>query len=158
MDAVAVFGKKDDYRYFLTDVFYETSPAAGIIIPPVPISFYGFGGGLYRRMQQTYNPEIDSDFGKSLSGIGYIPDKKVGMGFMTSTKFGMAGVPSAFSAKVGFEIQFNDHGGLNFVQLRGDATFMDSPDKWGIWPTTLMGPYKSWKRPEGPLNWLPKAT
>lgn len=131
LDAVAVFGKKDDYRYFLTDVFYETPPSSGIIIAPVPISFYGFGGGLYRRMQQSYNPNINSDFGKSLSGINYIPDKSVGMGFMTSTKFGMAGVPSTFSAKVGFEIQFNSSGGLNFVQLRGDATFMDSPDKWG---------------------------
>lgn len=128
---MSVFGKKDNYRYFLTDVYFETSPAAGIILAPTPISFYGFGGGLYRKMQQSYAPEIQSDFGKSLSGINYIPDQSVGMGFMTSTKFGMAGVPAAFNAKVGFEIQFNDHGGLNFVQLRGDAAFMDSPDKWG---------------------------
>lgn len=157
LDAVAVFGKKDDYRYFLTDVFYETSPAAGIIIPPVPISFYGFGGGLYRRMQQTYNPELDSDFGKSLSGIGYIPDKKVGMGFMTSTKFGMAGVPSAFSAKVGFEIQFNDHGGLNFVQLRGDATFMDSPDKWGDLADNINGAVQKLEKTGGAIELAAKS-
>jgi len=126
LDAVAVFGKKDDYRYFLTDVFFETAPGGGIILAPTPISFYGFGGGLYRKMQQSYSSEIQSDFGKSLSGINYIPDKTVGMGFMTSTKFGMAGVPSAFNAKVGFEIQFNSDGGLNFVQLRGDVAFMNS--------------------------------
>ncbi|MGQ1945723.1 hypothetical protein ACT3CD_01310 [Geofilum sp. OHC36d9] len=130
-DAVAVFGKKDDYRYFLTDVFYETSPASGLILAPTPISFYGFGGGLYRKMQQSSGLGAHSDFGKSLSGINYVPDKSVGMGFMTSTKFGLAGVSAAFNSKVSFEIQFNDDGGLNFVQLRGDAAFMDDPAKWG---------------------------
>ncbi len=130
-DAVAVFGKKDTYRYFLTDVFYETAPSSGIILVPTPISFYGFGGGLYRRMQQSSSPNTQTEFGKSLSGINYIPDKTVGMGFMTSTKFGLAAPASAFSAKVGFEIQFNDNGGLNFVQLRGDASFMDDYKKWG---------------------------
>lgn len=129
-DAVAVFGKKDDFRYFLTDVFFETSPASGITIPPA-LSFYGFGGGLYRRMQQSAEGQSDTDFGKSLSGINYVPDKSVGMGFMTATKFGFVGSSALFNAKVGFEMQFNRHGGLNFIQLRGDAAFMNSPDAWG---------------------------
>jgi len=47
LSAVAIFGKKNDYRYFLTDVYFETSPASGITIPPA-LSFYGFGGGIYR--------------------------------------------------------------------------------------------------------------
>jgi hypothetical protein len=130
LDAVAVFGKKEDYRYFLTDVFLEMSPSSGIIVPPA-LSFYGFGGGFYRSMQQSYNPDIDTEFGKSLSGINYVPDKTVGMGFMAATKFGLIGSSSAFNAKVGFEMQFNQHGGLNFIQLRGDAAFMDNPGKWG---------------------------
>ncbi len=129
-DAIAVFGKKDDYRYFLTDVFYETSPYSGITVPPA-LSFYGFGGGLYKRMQQTAEKSSASEFGESLSGIHYVPDKSVGMGFMTATKFGLVGASSAFNAKVGFEMQFNRHGGLNFIQLRGDASFMSNPDKWG---------------------------
>jgi len=129
LDAVAVFGKKDDYRYFLTDVFLELSPQAGIIVPPV-LSFYGFGGGFYRRMQQSYDPNIDSDFGKALSGINYIPDREVGMGLMAATKLGLVGASSTFNAKVSFEMQFNRHGGLNFVQFRGDAAIIDSPAKW----------------------------
>jgi hypothetical protein len=156
-NAVAVFGKKDDYRYFLTDVFYETSPSSGIIIAPTPISFYGFGGGLYRKMQQSYSPNIQSEFGKSLSGINYIPDKTVGMGFMTSTKFGMAGVPSTFSAKVGFEIQFNDDGGLNFVQLRGDATFMDNPAKWGKLADNINGALKKLEETGGQIKLSAKS-
>lgn len=130
LDAIAVFGKKDDYRYFLTDVFLELSPQSGIIVPPV-LSFYGFGGGFYRRMHQSYNPNIDSEFGKSLSGINYIPDYEVGMGLMAATKFGLVGASNTFNAKVAFEMQFNRHGGLNFIQFRGDAAIMDSPDKWG---------------------------
>ncbi|MDR0681614.1 MAG: hypothetical protein LBG15_07195, partial [Dysgonamonadaceae bacterium] len=118
-DAVGVFGKKDAYRYFLTDVFFETTPITGIPIPPV-LSFYGFGGGLYRRMQQaskmpTQNIDAESlEFGKSLSGISYLPDEKVGLGVMANTQFALASSASAFNAKAGFEIQFNNSGGLNF--------------------------------------------
>lgn len=130
LDAVAVFGKKDDYRYFLTDVYLELSPTAGLTIPPA-LSFYGFGGGIYRKMQQSSDPKINSDFGKALSGVGYVPDKTVGMGFMATTKFGLIGAPAAFNAKVGFEMQFNDYGGLNFIQLRGDAAIMSVPSKFG---------------------------
>ncbi|MFT3738453.1 MAG: hypothetical protein QM786_06820 [Breznakibacter sp.] len=129
-DAVGVFGKKENYRYFLTDVFFEVPPTSGLIIPPA-LSFYGVGGGIYRRMQQASSASGDSDFGKSLSGINYVPDKTVGMGFMASTKFSLAAASTAFNAKVGFEMQFNDHGGLNFIQFRGDASIMDDPVKWG---------------------------
>ncbi len=129
-DAVAVFGRVNSYRYFLTDVYFETSPTSGIIVPPA-LSFYGFGGGIYRRMQQSTKVTTSEDFGKALSGINYIPDKTVGMGFMATTRFGLIGSSSAFNAKVSFEMQFNDHGGLNFIQLRGDASFMSNPNKWG---------------------------
>lgn len=151
-DAVGVFGKKDDYRYFLTDVFYETSPERGIVLAPVPISFYGFGGGLYRKMQQTSSLASSSNFGKSLSGINYKPDRSVGMGFMTSTKFGMLAVPSAFNAKVSFEIQFNQDGGMNFVQLRGDAAFMDSPAKWGKMSESIKSAVGKLESAGGELN------
>jgi len=135
-DAIGVFGKKDDYRYFLTDVFLELPPSTGVMIPPV-LNFYGFGGGLYRRMQQASKmPQeatigADLDFGKSLSGISYLPEKKVGLGVMAATKFAFSASSTIFNAKVGFEMQFNDRGGLNFVQLRGDAAMVDSPEKWG---------------------------
>ena len=122
IDAVGLFGRKDDYRYFLTDVLYEMQPATGIQVPPA-LSFYGFGGGLYSRMQQNLNGTNDS-FGESLTGISYIPDNKVGMGFMARTKFSFIGSPSLFDADVTFEMQFNRNWGVNFVQLRGEATML----------------------------------
>ncbi|GAB6012993.1 hypothetical protein [Viscerimonas tarda] len=135
-DAIGVFGEKDNNKYFLTDAFFELAPPAGILVPPV-LNFYGFGGGLYRHMQQSSkNPAsltetADLDFGKSLSGISYLPDENVGMGFMANTKFAMVASSSLFNAKVGLEMQFNKSGGLNFAQFRGDASFMDNVSKWG---------------------------
>ncbi|MDR3184541.1 MAG: hypothetical protein LBT49_03950 [Prevotellaceae bacterium] len=134
-EAVGVFGKKDDYRYFLTDVFFDRTPSAGLYVPPV-FSFYGFGGGLYTRMQQISKTsqsvsDADAEFGKSLSGITYVPDKNVGLGVMASAKFALQAASSAANARVGFEMQFNNHGGLNFVQFRGDLSMMSPPDKWG---------------------------
>ena len=138
-DAVGIFGKKDDFKYFLTDVFYETNPISGITVPPV-LTFYGFGGGLYQRMQQAGKSTnalvssaniADLNFGQSLSGINYVPDKNVGFGLMATAKFALLSSATAFNAKVGFEMQFNDRGGLNFVQLRGDGAFMESPESWG---------------------------
>ncbi|MDR0505616.1 MAG: hypothetical protein LBH32_02200 [Dysgonamonadaceae bacterium] len=153
-DAVGVFGKKDDYRYFLADVFYETQSASGgIPIPPV-LSLTGFGGGLYQRMQQTGKSSDatssissdESDFGQSLSGINYVPDKNVGMGLMATAKFALNASEKAFNAKVGLEMQFNNNGGLNFVQLRGDGAFMDLPGKWGSLANNLKTKSEGWNR------------
>ncbi len=124
IEAVGVFGHKDDYRYFLTDVFYETQPASGIKVAPA-LSFYGFGGGLYRHMQQAMK-NSQSEFGKSLTGICYTPDNKVGMGFLARTKFSFIGSPTLFDADVTFEMQFNNNWGVNFVQLRGNATMLSA--------------------------------
>ncbi|MDR1527834.1 MAG: hypothetical protein LBS46_09255 [Dysgonamonadaceae bacterium] len=131
-DAIGVFGKKEDYRYFLADVLYETTPTAGIPIPPA-LSIYGFGGGLYRRMQQDgkSQPGSGSEFGQSLSGIRYLPDKKVGLGVMANALLATIPGSDAFNATLSFEMQFNSSGGLNFAQLRGSASFMDVTNKLG---------------------------
>lgn len=121
VDAVGVFGKKDDYRYFLTDAFLETKPASGIKVSF--LNFYGVGGGLYWKMQQSHG-STNSDFGKSLSGIKYVPDDNVGIGLMARTKFGFSGNEKMMDADVGLEIQLNKNWGVNFVQFRGDATFI----------------------------------
>ncbi len=130
IDAVGVFGRKDGYKYFLTDVFHETQPAAGIPLPPA-LSFYGFGGGLYHHMQQGLSA-INSEFGKSLTGISYTPDKNVGMGFLARTKFGFIGSSSLFDADVNFEMQFNNNWGVNFIQLRGEATMLSASQQSSI--------------------------
>lgn len=122
LDAVAVFGKKDNYRYFLTDAFLEFDSKSGILLPPA-LNFYGIGGGLYRHMQQSVSG-TSSEFGKTLTGLNYIPDNKVGMGFMARTKFNLMKNSALFDADVSLELQFNKDWGVNFVQLRGEATMI----------------------------------
>ena len=150
LEAIAVFGKVDGYRYFLADAFLELPPISGIPVPPA-LSFYGFGGGMYKHMQQSYTTDIDTEFGKSLSGIHYVPDRRVGMGFMAATRFCLLGAPSTFNANVSFEMQFNQHGGLNFIQLRGDAAFMNKP-KWGKLANSINDKVKKIEKSGGKLK------
>ncbi len=130
IDAVGVFGKKDDYRYFMTDLMYDGGPSKAIGVIG-PLSFYALGGGIYNHMQQSNQVLSDNDFGKSLSGMTYLPDNKVGMGFMASTKFATTGLSSLFNGQLTFEMQFNSHGGINFIQFRGDAALLNSTQKLG---------------------------
>ena len=156
LDAVAVFGKKNGYRYFLTDVFYESSPSTGIPVPPA-LTFYGFGGGMYRHMQQVNSTDVKTDFGRSLSGINYVPDSSVSMGFMASTKFGFTASPALFNANVGFEMQFNNSGGLNFVQLRGDAALMNGPEMFGSLADNINGAVQKLEETKGKIKLSAKS-
>lgn len=127
LDAVGVFGKVEGYRYFMTDAMYHVSPTNGLYIPPV-LNFYGVGGGLYRHMQQSVSGTA-TEFGKSLTGINYTPDKNVGMGFMARTHFNLLKNSSLFDADVSFEMQFNNNWGVNFIQLRGDAKMISTQEQ-----------------------------
>lgn len=143
LDAVAVFGRKDGERYFMTDAFLEVEPKSGVKLPPA-LSFYGVGGGLYRHMNQDV-PDSGSDFGRSLSGINYVPDLNVGMGFMARTKFCLANSPDLMNADVGLEMQFNNSWGVNFVQFRGDVTMITPVNNEGM--QTSLNKLKSLKDP-----------
>jgi hypothetical protein len=154
LEAIGVFGKVNNYRYFLTDVFLTLEPSAGIVVGP--LSFYGFGGGMYRHMQQS-TLGVESDFGKALSGINYVPDKKVSMGFMAATKFGLVGTESAFNANVSFEMQFNEHNGLNFMQLRGDGAFMTAPGALGNMADQINEKVKTMEKTSGKLKLTAKS-
>ncbi|MEM9928295.1 MAG: fibronectin type III domain-containing protein, partial [Bacteroidota bacterium] len=48
---VALFGKKDDYRYFFADAMVSFNP--GINLGPSGMAIYGFGGGVSYHMQRV---------------------------------------------------------------------------------------------------------
>lgn len=123
LKAAGTFGKVSSNRYFMTDALFETKPTPGSGIIVGPVAFTGFGGGIYYHMTQTTN-SVSNEYGKALSGINYIPDDKVGLGFLASAKFGLSASPDMFNAQVGFEMQFNSTWGVNFVSLTGDARFV----------------------------------
>ena len=122
IDAVGVFGKKDDFRYFMADALYTDNSYTGITISALNI--YGLGGGLYHHMRQN-DGDNTSSFGKSLSGVNYVPDRKIGFGFTSTAKLCLMKSPRLFDADVNFEMQFTTDWGVKFVQLRGDAAMFN---------------------------------
>lgn len=121
-DAVTVFGKKDNLKYFLVDLYGEKE--SGLFMIPPCITVQGLGGGLYHHMNQTAE---NNEFGKALSGICYVPDSKVGFGFLASARF-FVGQKNAVNALTSFDIQFNRNWGLNYFQINGDVAFMNQPE------------------------------
>ena len=112
VDAVASFGKVNNYNYFLVDAF------TSVKIPMSFITIYGLGGGAYHHMrQQNSKDKVTTELGQTLTGINYVPDKNVGMGFMARTKLGITNAEELLDASANFEIQFNKNWGVNYVRF-----------------------------------------
>ncbi|GFD75217.1 hypothetical protein KUL113_46370 [Tenacibaculum sp. KUL113] len=133
--ATAWFGKTD-VRYWYVDAYADlsslkTKPMIG------PVEINGFGGGAYYHMKKTSNPpklvyqgELDHKGNpvpvktpKPPSGMDYAPDANSGLGFRAMLGFALAN-EGAFNGKVGFEMAFNTHGGLNRIFFFGEAHIM----------------------------------
>ncbi|CAM1364538.1 conserved hypothetical protein [Tenacibaculum litoreum] len=133
--ATAWFGKTD-VRYWYVDAYADlsslkTKPMIG------PVEINGFGGGAYYHMKKTSNPpklvyqgELDDKGNpvpvktpKPPSGMDYAPDANSGLGFRAMLGFALAN-EGAFNGKVGFEMAFNTHGGLNRIFFFGEAHIM----------------------------------
>ncbi len=121
LDAVALFGSINGYRYWFADAM-ATIPGG---VATGPVSFYGFGGGAYYHMRQGSIPATPlTGIGKSLSGINYIPDKTTNLGLKASVKFGLAAKKEAFNGDVEFGIGFTRSGGIGQLSLVGNGYFM----------------------------------
>jgi hypothetical protein len=84
VQALALFGKTKETRYFMVDAFVCV-PEPGIACGPFIMN--GFGGGLYYKMRQTIPTEnLGSEFGKGLSDIIYIPDPSKSIGIKAALK------------------------------------------------------------------------
>ncbi len=129
--ATAWFGKTD-FRYWYVDAYADLS---GMAQPPTigVVEVNGFGGGAYYRMSKKVNPPMQIYNGKPLStpgapsGVDYIPDGDAGLGFRAMIGFAL-GNEKAFNGKVGFEMAFNNHGGLNRVLFFGEAHIIKALD------------------------------
>lgn len=125
INATGLFGKVGGNKYFFADLMMENGGTL-FLIPPA-FNVYGIGGGVYRHMQQTSEM---LPAGKTPSGIYYKPDVSVGFGFTAALKFGIYN-KNFCDAKTMLEIQFNNNWGLNFVQFKGDAVFLNGNEKFG---------------------------
>ncbi len=121
VDASAWFGKKD-FRYWFVDAYADLSQS---ITPAYigPAKVNGFGGGAYYKMSKKpgeYSAMIPS-------GQSYIPNANNGLGFRALIGFALAN-EKAFNGKVGFEMDFNNHFGLNRVMFFGEGHIVKALD------------------------------
>ncbi|OCB74417.1 hypothetical protein [Flavobacterium crassostreae] len=121
VSASAWFGKTD-FRYWYVDAYVDLSNSpVKVYIGPAIVN--GFGGGAYYKMTKKpgeYSAAIPS-------GLSYIPDINSGLGFRALIGFALAN-EKAFNGKVGFEMAFNTHGGLNRVLFFGEGHIVKALD------------------------------
>ena len=108
IDAKAIFGRKE-FRYWAVDG--NASGLSVIVFPGFCVT--GFGGGLSYHMMRTTSPNA-----RFSSGIGYEPDKSVGLGLLASINYA---VPQkvTVTGDAGFTILFNSGGGINRMGIFG---------------------------------------
>nr|WP_288931382.1 hypothetical protein [uncultured Allomuricauda sp.] len=121
VDASAWFGKKD-FRYWFVDAYADLSNTpTKVYIGPAIVN--GFGGGAYYRMSKkpgAYSSLVPS-------GQSYIPNANNALGFRALIGFALAN-EKAFNGKVGFEMDFNNHYGLNRVMFFGEGHIVKALD------------------------------
>ena len=124
ISANALFGKKDDFRYFYADALYVNKTTPFVTIAGVA-GLYGFGGGLYRHMKPVMNDEPLGDdtpeAGRSLTK--YVPDKDVALGVKAKAIYATT-VTSMCNGYVGLDVAFNNSFGLYSLGLEGTSRFM----------------------------------
>jgi len=121
VDASAWFGKTE-FRYWFVDTYVDLSNSmTPAYIGPAKVN--GIGGGAYYKMSKKpgeYSAMIPS-------GQSYIPNANNGLGFRALLGFALAN-EKAFNGKVGFEMDFNTHYGLNRVMFFGEGHIVKALD------------------------------
>ncbi|MDH5367490.1 MAG: hypothetical protein OEW67_10915, partial [Cyclobacteriaceae bacterium] len=76
LKATAIFGTVNDNRYWYADAMVEFSSGIPVF---TGVGIYGFGGGAYYGMKMD-TEGVGSEFGKTNSGVVYVPDPNAGLG------------------------------------------------------------------------------
>jgi hypothetical protein len=121
--AKALFGRKQDYRYWYADVMVGLG--AGIPLVPGALNLNSIGGGAYYNMKMVGKADNtnSNSIGASPSGLIYEPDDKTALGLRAA--IGIA-TPTAnvFNGIVALEMNFNKQGGLRQITLDGEGKFL----------------------------------
>lgn len=120
IDAVAVFGNVNDFRYYMVDAFFKTGGAG---VPAGPFFLTGFGGGLSYKMKKATAENSISDFGASLSGIAYVPDNNIGVGISAGLTASIVN-KTIINGDITLSVLFNKSGGVNEISFLGQASLL----------------------------------
>jgi len=124
MSMACAFGRVDGYRYWMVDA---TLPTA-IILGSATIT--SLTGGIAYHMQNTQTQQqlLASVSANTSSGVAlsqnYVPNENNGLYFKAGVGFKNTQKEEALNGDVIFTISFNSNGGLNNIQLLGDAYMM----------------------------------
>jgi len=121
--ATAIFGSVKGHRFWYADAL-ATFPVAIPVAPPLGIN--GFGGGAYRGMKMD-NKGIGSDFGRTASGVVYVPDVKAGLGLKATVAYSTMASASVINGDATFEIAFYKGGGVRSITFTGNMYAMTPP-------------------------------
>lgn len=113
VEANAIFGNKD-FRYWYVDAMVD-----GLNIPAGAITFRGFAGGAFYRMEKE---GFSSSF--AASGSNYVPDTDSGLGVKALIKFSATATADSFWGGAGFEIAFLRTGGVRRISIYGEGHIM----------------------------------
>jgi hypothetical protein len=69
----------------------------------------------------------NSEYGKTISGIIYKPDKKVYLGIKATVGMCTVGAESVFNGDATLEVTFGNGGGIRTIDFRGNAFFLVPP-------------------------------
>jgi len=138
--ATVQFGSVKDFRYWYIDAMVILS--TGIPFGATGTALYGIGGGAWYHMART-EPKIDlhdspnaggnpltapadggSKPGVTNSGVTFVPDNSVGLGFKAGVTIGTFPTPMLFSADVSFSMEFLGAGGVKSMAFNGDGYFI----------------------------------
>lgn len=125
VDATAIFGKVEGYRYWYVDAL-ATLPTG------IPIGIFqltSFGGGAFQYMRQLAPGESvgNSEYGTTVSGIVYKPDKAIYLGIKATVGMCTVGSESVFNGDATLEVTFGNGGGIRTIDFRGNAYFLVPP-------------------------------
>ncbi|WP_282080758.1 hypothetical protein [Aquimarina algiphila] len=127
VEAKALFGRKEDFRYWFADA--QVTLPTGIPIFTA-FSINSFGGGFYNHMKMAgVTHEKDAAFnqiGASTSGVIYEPYKENGFGLKASVGLITTGSEELFHGSLEFGISFLNSGGLQEIYFKGEGEMITS--------------------------------
>lgn len=119
VQAVALFGRKENLRYWFADALAKLPPGMGV----GAIEFKSFGGGAFYHVKQS-TEGMASPLGRSISGVSYVPDESTYLKVKASIGIATAGSSSVFNGDATLSITFNQGGGVREIDLQGNGYFI----------------------------------
>ena len=123
VQATAIFGNVDGYRYWYADALASLPTGTPIF---TGVAIYGFGGGAYYHMSMD-TEGVGSSLGETASGTVYVPRGDAGLGLKATVEIGSFPKPEAFNGDVTLEIAFFEGGGIRYISLKGNGYLATPP-------------------------------